>query len=108
VNLLLVEAAELGPDGDVAVSGPRATHLIDVLKVTPGSRVRIGLVDGPAGEGRVLAVGADHVALQCELTGPLPPRPPVDLLLALPRPKVMRRLWAQIAALGVGRVMLTN
>ena len=34
--------------------------------------------------------------------------PRVDLLLALPRPKVMRRLWAQLAALGVGRIMLTN
>jgi len=32
----------------------------------------------------------------------------VDVLLALPRPKVMRRLWAQLAALGVGRIMVTN
>jgi RsmE family RNA methyltransferase len=32
----------------------------------------------------------------------------VDLLLALPRPKVMRRLWAQLAAIGVGRIILTN
>jgi RsmE family RNA methyltransferase len=32
----------------------------------------------------------------------------VDLLLALPRPKVMKRLWAQIAASGVGRIILTN
>ena len=32
----------------------------------------------------------------------------VDLLLALPRPKVMRRLWAQIAAMGVGQIILTN
>jgi RsmE family RNA methyltransferase len=32
----------------------------------------------------------------------------VDLLLALPRPKVMRRLWPQLAALGVGRIVLTN
>jgi RsmE family RNA methyltransferase len=32
----------------------------------------------------------------------------MDLLLALPRPKVMRRLWAQLAALGVGRIILTN
>ena len=40
--------------------------------------------------------------------GETPSRPPVDLLLALPRPKVLRRLWAQIAALGVGRIILTN
>ena len=32
----------------------------------------------------------------------------MDVLLALPRPKVMRRLWAQLAALGVGRIILTN
>ncbi len=38
----------------------------------------------------------------------MPARPPVDLLLALPRPKVLQRLWAQVAALGVGRVMLCN
>ena len=38
----------------------------------------------------------------------MPPRPNVDLLLAVPRPKVMRRLWAQIAALGVGQIILTN
>jgi RsmE family RNA methyltransferase len=40
--------------------------------------------------------------------GAVPPRPRVDLLLALPRPKVMQRLWAQLAALGVGQIMLTN
>ena len=40
--------------------------------------------------------------------GCVPPRPAVDLLLAVPRPKVMRRLWAQIAALGVGQIILTN
>jgi 16S rRNA (uracil1498-N3)-methyltransferase len=34
--------------------------------------------------------------------------PAVDLLLALPRPKVLRRLWAQLAAIGVGRIVLTN
>jgi RsmE family RNA methyltransferase len=48
------------------------------------------------------------VTLQCVFGAETPERPRVDLLLALPRPKVIRRLWAQLAALGVGRVMLTN
>jgi len=108
VNLILVESAELRCDGAVTLSGARAVHLIDVLKVTPGSRVRVGVVDGPIGEARTVAVEKDRVTLQCALSGPAPARPPVDLLLALPRPKVMRRLWAQLAALGVGRIMLTN
>ncbi|CAK0890815.1 unnamed protein product [Prorocentrum cordatum] len=40
---------------------------------------------------------------------PAPPEPPwVELLLALPRPKVMMRLWSTLAQLGVRRITLTN
>jgi RsmE family RNA methyltransferase len=46
--------------------------------------------------------------MRCAFEPTAPPRPRVDLLLALPRPKVMRRLWSQLAALGVGRIVLTN
>ena len=49
-----------------------------------------------------------RVTLRCAFEADTPPRPHVDVLLALPRPKVMRRLWAQLAALGVGQIILTN
>jgi len=32
----------------------------------------------------------------------------VDLLLAMPRPKVMNRLWPVLASLGVGRILISN
>jgi 16S rRNA (uracil1498-N3)-methyltransferase len=107
VNLVLFEPAEVMPGGLVTIDDARATHLLHVLKVTEGDTVRVGIVDGGIGAGTVAAVGDGRVTLQCAI-GALPPRPPVDLLLALPRPKVMRRLWAQLSALGVARVMLTN
>ncbi len=90
------------------LSGARADHLLKVLKVAPGACVRVGILDGPCGIGTVHSVGSGTVALRCALETIIPPRPSVDLLLALPRPKVMRRLWAQIAALGVGRIIVTN
>ena len=73
-----------------------------------GQTVRIGRVDGPLGLGTVQAISTEGVALTCAFEAEAPPRPRVDVLLALPRPKVMRRLWAQLAALGVGQVILTN
>ena len=48
------------------------------------------------------------MTMRCVFDGDIPQRPRVDVLLALPRPKVMRRLWAQLAALGVGQIILTN
>lgn len=98
----------MSPQGEVRLRDDRARHLVRVLKVEPSHTVRIGLVDGPPGVGTVVAVSPDAVTLQCAFDGETPERPRVDLLLALPRPKVIRRLWAQLAALGVGRVMLTN
>jgi 16S rRNA (uracil1498-N3)-methyltransferase len=108
VNLVIFEQGEIGAAGDVSLDGARARHLINVLKVGPGQQVRVGLLDGPCGVGTVQSVTGDTVELHCTFEREIPSRPRVDLLLALPRPKVMRRLWAQIAALGVGQIILTN
>lgn len=108
VNLILLEPAEADASGAVTLRDARARHLVDVLQVTPGRPVRVGLVDGPPGTAIVTAVEGTAVTLRCTFDARVPDRPAVDLLLALPRPKVMRRLWAQLAAVGVGQVILTN
>lgn len=108
MNLIVLEESDLAGSDRASLSGARAKHLFDVLKVTPGDTVRVGRLDGPLGTGTVTSVAGGHVTLQCAFDTGVPPQPRVDLLLAVPRPKVMRRLWAQLAALGVGRIILTN
>jgi RsmE family RNA methyltransferase len=108
VNLIILESAEIAVTGDAILTGARADHLIDVLHVEPGRQVRVGVIDGPRGIATVQSIDDGAVALRCVFEAEIPPRPDVDLLLAVPRPKVMRRLWAQIAALGVGQIILTN
>jgi RsmE family RNA methyltransferase len=108
VNLILLEPDEVSDSGDVRLSGARAAHLLNVLRVAPGHQVRVGVLDGPCGVGTVQSIDAGTIGLRCALEVSLPPHPLVDLLLAVPRPKVMRRLWAQLAALGVGQIILTN
>jgi 16S rRNA (uracil1498-N3)-methyltransferase len=108
VNLIILQPGEVSSDGAVTLADVRAAHLLNVLKVAPGHQVRLGVLDGPRGVGEVRSIADGTVELRCEFEASVPPRPRVDLLLALPRPKVMRRLWTQIAALGVGRIILTN
>ena len=108
MNLLIVERHELAADGRVTLAGARARHLARVLRVTPGQTVRVGLLDGPFGSATVIDAADGAVRLHCTFDRELPERPRVDVLLALPRPKVMRRLWAQLAAIGVGQIVLTN
>jgi RsmE family RNA methyltransferase len=108
MNLILIHPHEPDAKDRVSLSGERAEHILHVLKAAPGKALRIGLLNGPKGCGTVERVGDKEVVLQCEFEETIPARPAIDLLLALPRPKVMKRLWAQIAALGVGRIILTN
>ena len=107
MNLVLIDTREVSEAGVVRLDDGRATHLLRVLHVVEGQQVRVGLIDGNAGTGIVIERDAKAVTLRCTFTERVP-EPTVDLLLALPRPKVLRRVWAQIAALGVRRVMLTN
>jgi 16S rRNA (uracil1498-N3)-methyltransferase len=108
MNLVLLDQRELPGSNRVTLADARAGHLLNVLKVAPGQTVRVGLLDGPLGVATVDSVADGRVTMQCLFEAVTPARPRVDLLLALPRPKVMRRLWAQLAALGVGQIILTN
>jgi 16S rRNA (uracil1498-N3)-methyltransferase len=108
VNLILLDERDGPGSHHVTLSDARAAHLLNVLKVAPGHAVRVGLLDGPLGVGTVESADAGRVTMRCVFDPDTPRRPRVDVLLALPRPKVMRRLWAQLAALGVGQIILTN
>jgi 16S rRNA (uracil1498-N3)-methyltransferase len=108
VNVILLDEHDrIGPHQFVLADG-RAAHLLHVLRVAPGALVRVGLIDGPLGTGTVTTASEGRVTMACTFEASVPSRPAVDLLLALPRPKVMRRLWAQLAAIGVNRIVLTN
>ncbi len=106
MNLLLLTEAELSPGGLAAIEGPRARHVLDVLGAAPGRSLRIGRVDGPFGTGIVRACAADRVEIECAFAGEIPQRPEDTLLLAVPRPKVLRRCLEHAAALGFGHIVL--
>ncbi len=107
MNRILFEPDELLADGTVLLTDARAEHLRRVLRVEPGQTVASGTVNGLAGVSRVLSTGEAGVRL-CPAHDAALPEPWLDLLLAVPRPKVLKRLWPQLAALGVGRMVLLN
>jgi RsmE family RNA methyltransferase len=106
VNLLLLEPDEIGPDGTARLTGRRAVHALEVLGAAPGRSVRAGVLGGRLGDAEVLAAAAGEVVLRPRLDRDPPPPSPVSLLLALPRPKVLRRVLQACAAMGLKRIVL--
>ncbi|GEJ55279.1 16S rRNA (uracil(1498)-N(3))-methyltransferase [Anaeromyxobacter diazotrophicus] len=106
MNLILLEPSELSPAGALRLTGRRAAHVLEVLRPSVGDRLQVGVAGGLLGTGEVLALAPDSVTLQVRLERAPPPRAPVDLLLALPRPKILRKVLHAAAAMGVGRLVL--
>jgi RsmE family RNA methyltransferase len=108
VNLLLIEPGELAENGRVRLAGRRGRHLLRVLGAEPGRRLRAGVLGGATGSAEVLAVDGESVEVRFE-PGPGPEEAGgVDLVLALPRPKALRRILRLTATMGVRRLDLVN
>ncbi len=111
MNRILFEKDEIS--GGVAVfGGARAAHIVEVLHGEVGQMVKTGELDGPIGTGVIESIeraeaGSWRVAVTVRHdTESL--RPWADLVLAPPRPRVMKRLLPQLAALGVGTIVLVG
>jgi len=108
MNLILLEATDFMTARRVRLGGRRLEHLRTVHQAAVGDHFRVGLENGKTGSGQVLAIDADAVDLQIELTQ-APPQPlPVTLLLALPRPKMLKRVLQSVSSLGVKQLYLIN
>lgn len=91
----------------MAAGDERARHIREVLRGEAGMRVRVGIVDGAVGEAEIAETGDGGTVLRCRW-GAVPERPRLDVMLAMPRPKVLRRLWSVMAMLGAGRIWICS
>jgi RsmE family RNA methyltransferase len=105
MNLLLLESGEIAGD-ETVLTGRRAEHLLRVLGVVVGDTVRVGVIGGKLGSGRVLAADAGAVRLVVSLEREPAADLYLELILALPRPIMLQRILKQATVLGVRRFHL--
>ncbi len=110
MNRILLEPEAITPDGMATLDARQSAHVRAVLRAQPGETIRLGVVDGPRGTGTLLTPtpGDERIRIHCRLNDPPLPPARVHLLLALPHPKVLKRLWPLLATAGLGRVILVN
>ena len=101
MNIILSEATEVSSDQIVSLSGRRHKHVRDVLQSTEGDSLRVGVIDGATGTGLILSMNEVTLELRVELMDAPLPYHPTTLVLALPRPKMLRRTLRSCAEFGV-------
>lgn len=116
MNLILFEESEvlIETDGGHSVSIPlsdrRAVHCTTVLKVTAESVLRVGILGALMYTAKV---SSDEKSMHFMFIDIIPKTDlselgNMSLILAMPRPKVLNRLWSVFGQLGFRRVILVN
>ena len=108
MNLILLFGEDFIGEARVRLTGRRLQHVAAVHRAGPGDRLVVGVAGGKIGRGEVTRLDDDGLEMTIELTETPPPPLPLTLVLALPRPKVLNRIIAGAASLGVKRIYLIN
>jgi RsmE family RNA methyltransferase len=108
VNLLLFEPEDFVAPDRARISGRRLQHVQRVLGKAVGDTLLAGRIGGSIGEATIVSIEGDHAELECRLDRDPPAPSRVTLVLALPRPPMLRRILQHATAMGVKTIALVH
>ena len=108
MNLILLEKNDFITEDRVCLKERRLEHILAVHRAETGEQLRVGALNGKMGTGMVTRIDTESVELRIKLTEQPPPPLKVTLLLALPRPKMLKRVLQTVTSLGVKQIYLIN
>ncbi len=109
MNLIILFKNDFIEDaGRVRILDYRLEHIRKINKPSVGDELRVGLLGGNIGCGRITLIEENRVEMDVVLDREPPAPLPLTLVLAMVRPRVFRRVLTQVTAMGIKRIMVIN
>jgi RsmE family RNA methyltransferase len=109
MNLILLFQEDFIDNTNVVrLQGRRLKHVLEVHRASVGDELCVGVLNGQIGIGNVTLLSQTLLEMEVRLERAPPPALPLTLILALPRPKVLRRVLRSVSAQGVKKIILLN
>ncbi len=105
MNLLLLTDEQFTSNTSALANPRQSTHIKQVLKLVPGNQITLGRLDGLIGKGTIKEATGDSIKISDICLDQLPPSAlPITLILALPRPQMLKRILQTISTMGVQKI----
>lgn len=110
MNLILLDPNNEPSSGQYALTERQQLHVSKVIKAVTGDVLRVGLLNGGIGEGVYQAPENSNPGVIHSLTlhSEPPAALPMVLVMALPRPNMLKRTLQNISAMGVKEIYLIH
>jgi len=108
MNIVLLDERQTKTDIWQITSKRQLEHLSVHVGIKIGDTLKVGILKGKRYLTEVVAISEHAVSIKPISEEIVPAKLPVTLILALPRPKVLRRLIADSVTLGVEKIILLH
>lgn len=110
MNILLLRPEERIDAQHWRIRGTRFRHITTLLERRVGDAVRAGILDGKLGSATITEIDPTAEQLLVSFTAEQEPPAalPLKLILALPRPKMLKRVLIDASSLGIKQIVLLN
>ncbi len=105
--IILLPDDFVAPDR-VLLGGRRLVHVTAVHRAAVGDTLRVGALNGKLGSGAVTRLDSERLEMSVVLDTAPPPPLPCALVVALPRPKSMRKVLHAATTMGVKKICFVN
>jgi RsmE family RNA methyltransferase len=109
MNLVLLFEQDFASGQErVQLRGRRHQHVREIHRANVGDELSVGLAGGRMGRGLITRLDDRVLEMDIQLDTDPPPALPILLILALPRPPVLRRTLIAATSMGVKRIVLLH
>ena len=108
MNIGLLEAEQTQSEFWKIDNPRQIQHLSQHVQLNAGDTLKVGIRNGQRYLTEVVTISEQHILLRPIQVEAVPAKLPVHLILALPRPKVLRRIIMDAVTLGVQRISLIH
>ncbi len=109
MNLIILFKNDFIEDtGRVRIQDHRSAHILKVNKPSVGDELRVGLVNGNIGCGRITCIEENEIEMDVVLDREPPEPLQLTLIFAMVRPRVFKRVITQVSAMGIKKIIVIN
>jgi RsmE family RNA methyltransferase len=109
MNLIILSENDFIEDtGRVRIQDHRSAHIIEVNRSSVGDELRVGLVNGNIGYGRITRIEEGKIEMDVVLDREPPAPLQLTLIFSMVRPRVFKRVLTQVSAMGIKKIIVIN